>query len=141
MFKTIILASAVAMCSAQSTKNIVELAASVPDLSTLVTAVKAAGLVDTLYVNTLPWPHSHHLLFFCVSITCTSHAIEVTVVSLAHYCFNWFDFTFAFIHHTHTLSLSTNMSLFTAHLTMLNPMKWCSHHRPRSSTAWTCSFQ
>jgi uncharacterized surface protein with fasciclin (FAS1) repeats len=46
MFKTIILASAaVAMCSAQ---NIVELASSVPELSTLVTAVKAAGLVDTL---------------------------------------------------------------------------------------------
>ena len=46
MFKDIILASAVvAMCSAQ---NIVELASSVPELSTLVTAVKAAGLVDTL---------------------------------------------------------------------------------------------
>jgi transforming growth factor-beta-induced protein len=30
--------------------NIVELAASVPELSTLVAAVKAAGLVDTLYV-------------------------------------------------------------------------------------------
>jgi uncharacterized surface protein with fasciclin (FAS1) repeats len=36
----------VATCSAAP--NIVELAASVPELSTLVTAVKAAGLVDTL---------------------------------------------------------------------------------------------
>jgi uncharacterized surface protein with fasciclin (FAS1) repeats len=41
----------VATCSAASVKfapNIVELAASVPELSTLVTAVKAAGLVETL---------------------------------------------------------------------------------------------
>jgi uncharacterized surface protein with fasciclin (FAS1) repeats len=41
----------VATCSGASLPrfgNIVELAASVPDLSTLVTAVKAAGLVDTL---------------------------------------------------------------------------------------------
>jgi hypothetical protein len=56
MFKAVLLASAVAMCTAQPTKNIVELAESVPTLSTLVAAVKAGGLVDTLYVLVLLHP-------------------------------------------------------------------------------------
>merc|ERR1719428_2121989 len=45
-FAAVCLANADA--SAPPTQNIVELAASVPDLSTLVTAVKAGKLVDTL---------------------------------------------------------------------------------------------